>query len=139
MTDWSVVFLGIMAVALVAMAVAQVLLALQAARLSRQAAETLAAVQRELRPVIDKVNRVTDEAARATSLAVVQVERLDRLMTVTTHRVDETLGIVQQAILEPVRHGAAVAAGFRAALGVLRNWRDRRRHTADDDEALFVG
>lgn len=139
MTDWSVVFLGVIALALVGMAGAQVFLALQAVRLARQASETLDAVRREVRPLIEKASRVTDEAARATALAAAQVERVDRLMSVATERVDETIGVVQKALLEPVRQGAAVAAGVRAALGVLRGWRERRRHAPDDEEALFVG
>ena len=139
MTTWSVVFLGVMAVALVAMAAAQVVLALHASRLARQASETIESIRRDVRPLIEKAHRVTDEAARATAMAAAQVQRLDRLMQVTTERVDETLGIVQHAILQPVRQGAAVVAGIRAAIDVLRGWRARSRQAHDDDEALFVG
>jgi hypothetical protein len=135
-TTWAVVFLGLMALALLTMAAVQVAFAIQAAKLARQAADAMESVRREVRPLIEKATRVTDDAARAASLAAAQVERVDQMMRTTTERIDETMGIVQHAIIVPVRQGAAVVAAVRAAFDVLRG---RRRQGHDEDEALFVG
>jgi hypothetical protein len=59
-------------------------------------------------------------------------------MAATSQRLDQTLNVVQGALVGPVRQGAAVITAVRAALALLR----RRRAQAsgrDDEEALFVG
>lgn len=133
------VLLGVMAVALVAMAVVQVVALLAAARWAKQAAESMEMLRREVKPLIEKAHRISDDAARAASLAAAQVERVDRLMASATERIDETLSVVQGAVIAPVRQGAALVAAVRAALGVFRTATDRRQQTQDDEEALFVG
>jgi hypothetical protein len=52
--------------------------------------------------------------------------------------VDETVTVVQGAIITPVREGAALMAGFRAAMAALRELRDARRRGVDEDDALFI-
>jgi hypothetical protein len=69
------------------------------------------------------------------------VERVDRIFTDLTSRIEETATTVQRAILTPIREGAAVMAGIRAALGVLREVAGRPGAPArpDDEDALFIG
>jgi hypothetical protein len=141
-TEWQTVFLALIAAAVVVMAVLQVAVVVAAARFARQAAQSVTELRRDLRPVVDKVNRIADDAARATALAAAQVERLDQVMSTAAARIDETMNVVQGAIIQPVRHGAAAVAAFRAAVAVFRGVRNRSRHahhSRDDDEALFVG
>ena len=57
----------------------------------------------------------------------------------TTDRVDETLGLVHGAITEPLRHGSVVVAIARAVMAIWSGRTERRRHSRDDDDALFVG
>ena len=135
MSDWPLV---VIAVAVAVMAIVQVGVFVVAARLAQQAAATLAQLQREVRPIIEKANRLSDDAQRVSTLALRQVERVDELVTSTTRRVDDTLSVVQGAIIQPVRQGAAIVAALRAGLAVLRGWQHRRA-TRDEDEALFVG
>lgn len=139
MSDWQLVWLATIALAVVVMAVVQVAVVLQAARMARQAAETVQDLRRELRPLIEKANRIADDAARATALATAQVERVDRLLATTAVRVDEALTLVQSAIVEPIRQGSAFVTAVRAALAVFRSWQDRPRRNRDEEEALFVG
>ena len=139
MSDGQTVWLAIIAIAVAVMATMQIALALIALRAAREMTNTVAELRRDLKPVIDKTTRLVDEAQRMTSLATLQVERVDKLLASTVERVDETLSIVQHAVIQPVRHGAAVMAGVRAALAALRSWQDRRTQPRDDDEALFVG
>jgi hypothetical protein len=139
-SDWGVVWLAVMAMSLVVMAAMQVGLALIVLRLARQMMATTDALRREVKPLIEKTNRLVDEASRATSLAAAQVERVERLLTSTSDRVDETLGVLQGAILQPVRQGAALVTAIRAALSVIRGARHgRARQARDEEEALFVG
>lgn len=139
MSDWQVIFLGVMAVALVVMAATQVLVSLTLLRATRQVTESVAALQRDLRPLIDKATKITDDAARVTALALTQVERIDRLVGTLSVRVEETFGIVQEAIVQPMKQGAAFMAAFRAVIGAIREWQGRSAAPRDDEDPLFVG
>lgn len=141
MTDWQLVCLAAMAVALVVMAAVQVGVIIVAVRVGRQVSATAEEIRREVKPLVLKAHRISDDAARAAALAVAQVERIDRLVESASARVHETLGLVQDAVVEPVRQGAAVVAAVRAALTAFRSWRGEgaHHHRRDDEDALFVG
>ena len=139
MTDWQVVFLGIIALALVAMAGAQVYMGLTVARASRQVTDTVESLRRDVGPLIAKATKVTDDAARVTELAVLQAERVDRMVANMAVRVDDTLSVVQHSVVEPVRQGAAVVAGIRAMIGAFRDRHGRPPAHRDDEDPLFVG
>jgi hypothetical protein len=133
------VWLAIIAIAVGLMAIMQVAIALVAWRLSQQVTATTNEIRRELRPLIAKVNDIADDAARATSLARLQVERVDSLLASTSERVDETLSLVQGAIVGPVRQGAALFTAIRAAFAAFRQGAPRSRQGRDEEEAWFVG
>lgn len=140
MNDWPVVWLGTMAVALVVMAVVQVAVVVVALRVTRELTQTSQELRREIKPLIEKANRISDDAAKATALAVTQVERVDRLLAATSQRVDDTLAIVQAAVIEPVRTGAALFAAVKAVVGGLTGSPDHhQRHRHEDEDAMFVG
>jgi hypothetical protein len=132
------VYLAVMAVALAIMALVQIGIIVVAIRLGKQIGATVDEIRREVRPLLEKAHRISDDAARATRLAVAQIEKVDHLLTNTSTRVSETLGLVQHAVVEPVRQGAAVVAAVRAAVTAFRSWRGAH-HSRDDDDALFVG
>jgi hypothetical protein len=133
-------WLGTMAVAMVVMTIVQLGVVIVAARLAREASETAREVRRELRPLVEKAHRITDDAARATSLALAQVERVDELLTTTTQRVDEVLSVVHAGLIGPMRHGAALVAALRAAFAVFSSRQDRGRSGGrDEEDALFIG
>lgn len=139
--DWQLVWLSMMAVALVIMATIQIAAIVVAARFAKQAFEAIQDVRKEIKPLIEKANRVADDAARATALAVVQVERVDRLLANTVERVDETMGMIQHTLLEPLRQGSAWMSALRTGFSMFRSGltRDRRPRTRDDEDPLFVG
>jgi hypothetical protein len=138
-TDWQTFYLAAMAVALVVMAAIQIGVIVVAIRVGRQVSATAEELRREVKPLVEKAHRISDDAARVTALAVVQAQRVDRLLESTAARVDETLAIVQQAVVEPVRQGAAVVSAVRAAFTAFRAWRHHDHHGREDDDALFVG
>jgi uncharacterized protein YoxC len=141
-TDWQLIFLGVMAVSLVLMAVAQLVVALALVKSVKKVAESVDQLQRDIRPVLDKAARIADDASRVASLALVQVERLDFMMKSSAARVDETFQFVQRSIAEPIRHGSALLSALRAAFSVVRAWQARPSTApamGEDDDPLFVG
>jgi hypothetical protein len=140
--SWSEGFLGVIAVATLIMALIQVGAVIAAARIARQARQTLATVQQDIRPLIARVNSVADEASKTAALATVQAEKVDRLVTDLSRRVEETSAIVQQAIIMPAREALAVMAAVKAGLAALRGFRNvhpRHGRTAEEEDPLFIG
>ena len=139
MNDWQVIWLGTMAVALVVMTIVQIGVIVGALRVGRELLQTSQELRREIRPLLEKAHRISDDAAKAAAMAVTQVERVDRLLVSTTQKVDETLTLVQGAILEPVRQGTALIAAVRAFAAGFRSSTNPSHHRREDEDALFVG
>jgi len=111
-------------------------------RLSQVAKDTSTAardLRRELTPLIEKANRIADDAGRVSALALAQMERVDQALSSTVRKIDDTVAVVQSAIIGPVRQGTALVAGVRAALAVFKARQDRGRYGRDDEDALFIG
>lgn len=136
MTD---VWLGVIAVSVLVMAVVQIAVLIRLAGAAKEAAAATRDLRRELTPLIAKAHKVADDAGRVSALALTQMERVDRVLDSTALRIDDTMAVVQQALISPVRQGAAVMAGLKAALAVFRARQDRGRYGRDDEDALFIG
>lgn len=149
MIESSGLSLGIIAVATLVMALVQVGAIIALLRIAKQTQEVLVSVQRDVKPLIEevkpllaKVNAIADEASKTATVATAQAEKIDRLVTDLTRRVDETSAIVQQAIVIPAREGIAVVAGLKAAVAALRGFGDfraRTRRSVDEEDPLFIG
>lgn len=142
MNEWAGVFLAVMAVSLAIMAAIQIGLIIVGIRVARQVTVATTQLHEEIRPLIQKANLIADDAARVTALATVQVERVDQFMAASAVRLDNTLGIIQNVVSGPVGQGAAAISAFKAVMGVVRDWKTRRRKASqhhDEDDALFVG
>lgn len=149
MNDLSGLFLGIIAVATLVMALIQVGAVIAVLRIARQAQEMAASIQRDVKPLIadvkpllERVHAIADEASRTASITTAQAQKVDKLVTDLTRRVDETSLIVQQAVITPAREGIAVVAAVKAALGVFRgmgDFRGRTRRSVDEEDPLFIG
>lgn len=139
--NWSEAFLGVIALATLLMALIQVGAIIAILRVARQAQQTMSALQADVRPLLEKATAVADEASRTASLATIQAQRIDRLLSDLTVRIDETAGIVQQAIITPAREGMAIVAAIKAALGAFQDLRGRPGHGrhADEEDPLFIG
>ena len=77
-------------------------------------------VETELRPTLGRVNSMSDDMSRATSLVAAQAERADQLFERVAGRVDRLSLLTEDAVVEPMRQGAALLQGLRVALAVLR-------------------
>ena len=139
MSEWQVIWLGTMAVALVVMAVVQVAVVVAALRLGRELLQTSQELRREIKPLVEKAQRISDDAARAAALAAAQAERLDSLLASTARKIEDTVSVLQGALIEPIRHGATLLAIVRAFAGGLRGMTGPPHHRREDEEALFVG
>jgi hypothetical protein len=148
----SEVFLGIIAVAVLAMAIGQVAAVMLAARAVRRLGDTVGRLEHDVRPIITNVQVMSADAARAAAAATAQVERAEKLLNDAARRVEDTMSIVQRSILAPARDGMAVLSAVKAAFGAFRDLgsRSRRRPPAthvpravpdpgDDDHASFIG
>jgi len=146
--EWAGIFLGIIAVATLVMALIQVgaiiavlKIAKQAQDVAKQAQDVLASVHRDVKPLLARASEIADEASKTATLATAQAEKVDKMVTDLTRRVDETSTLVQQAIIAPAREGIAIVAAIKASLSALRGFgrfRGRPRHSEEDD-ALFIG
>jgi len=133
--------LGVIAAATAIMALVQIGAIVVLARVVMQLRDVATTIQQDLRPLIARANAIADEAQKTATLATAQAEKIDRLVTDLTRRVDETSVVIQNAILTPAREGMAIVAGVKAALGALRGLRDLRGRTSrvEDEDALFIG
>ena len=141
-SGWSDVFLGVIAFATLVMALIQIGAIIAALRLARQAQEVITSAQRDLRPLIAKANAIAEEASRTVALATAQAQKVDRVVTDLSRRVEETAQLLQDAIVRPAREGMAVVAAIKAGLGALRGLRElhpRHGRHADEEDPLFIG
>ena len=141
MTDWTSAFLGIIAASTSMVAAMQIYAFLSLAKSGKQIRDIMATLQQDVRPLIARANVIADEASRTATLATAQAEKIDRLVTDLTRRVDETSAVVQQAIITPAREGMALVAALKAGFGALKEMRDTRRRSSriEDEDALFIG
>ena len=145
MNDSSNTWLAIIAISTLVMALIQVgaLIAgaIAARKLEARIARVEAQVQTQVQPLIDRLNVIGADAARLSALAVKQAEKADVALTSAAQRMDQTLAVVQNAVVAPAREGMALASALRAAVGSIRKGSITRRPKAngDDDDALFIG
>ncbi len=139
--SWSEVFLGVIALATLLMSIVQVSALVAILAVARKAQQSLSELQRDVRPLLAKANAIADQASHTATVASVQAEKIDRLVTDLAQRVDQTAGVVQQAIITPAREGMAIVAALKAGLQALQGFRERPRHprTADEEDPLFIG
>jgi hypothetical protein len=139
--DLSGLFLGVIALATAIMASIQIGALVVALRLGREVKQLASTVQNDLRPLIARATMIADDAAKTAALATTQAQKLDRLITDVSRRVDETSAIIQTAIITPAREGIALVAAVKAGLSALRTIRPFRSRTGvvEDEDALFIG
>ena len=146
MNDSSNIWLAIIAVSTLVMALTQVGAivagAIAARKLQARMARVEQQVQAQVQPLVDRLTVIGADAARLSALAVRQAEKADVAITSAASRVDQTLAVVQNAVVAPAREGMALASALRAAVGSIRKGsttRRRRPGAGDEDDALFIG
>jgi hypothetical protein len=140
-SDSSTVWLGVIAVSTAVMALVQIGAILFLARMALQIRGLVATIQQDVRPLIARANAIAEEASKTATLATAQAQKIDKLVTDLTRRVDETTAMIQQAILTPAREGMALVAALKAGFLALRGFQGVRARPgrAEDEDALFIG
>jgi hypothetical protein len=139
---WGAIFLGVIAVSTLVMAAIQVGAIVYAARLGRRVEQLSEQIERDIRPVLVNLVSISTNAVRASDLAVAQVQRADGVFSDLTERLDQTLSLVQAAIIAPIREGRAVMTAVCVAVAAFRELRQNsasRSGRTDDEDALFIG
>jgi hypothetical protein len=137
--SWATVFLGVIAVSMLATSVIQIAVILIAGRAARRIYKLVERIDREMTPLFGHLNAIGRDAARAASLATAQVERVDRLFDDAGRRIDERLHSIQETFTGPLRDGAALMAAGKAVFGLVRDLRKARAGArAEDEDALFI-
>ena len=142
MSFWAEVFLGVIALATFTMAAIQVGVLLYGVGVARRLNKLFSQVEREMKPLAESVNTIARDAARISSLAAGQVERVDRLVNELTSLIEQTATTLQDAILMPLREGAAIMSGVKAVIEVFRELTGRSSQTParkEDEDTLFIG
>lgn len=144
MNDSTNMWLAIIAISTLVMAVIQVGAiigaVIAARRMQTQVKQVEQRVTQQVQPLIDRINVIGADAARISALAVQQAEKADVALTGAAQRVDQTLAVVQNAVVAPAREGMALAAALRAAVGSIKTGvRRRPRAAGEEDDALFIG
>jgi hypothetical protein len=120
-SDWSQIFLGVIAAATLLMAMVQLAVIVCGVILARKIARLMARLEENTGTIISNLENMSRDAARATALAAAQAERVDGLFRDLTTRIQNTASLVDETILRPLRDGAAVIAGVRSAVAVIKN------------------
>jgi hypothetical protein len=142
-------FLGIIAAAVSLMAIIQVAAIVFAARAARSVGEAVSRLERDVRPIVASLQTMSADAARATTAATAQVERLQQTLDVVLDgvdrasvRVEETLQTIQEGILAPAREGLGILQVIKSLFAQGRPSRSGPRYrpaAAEDEDALFIG
>lgn len=152
MNDSSNIWLAIIAVSTLVMALVQVGAIVAGALAARKVQARLTSVEQRLQekveplvaqvqPLLERLSVISADATRLSALAVQQAEKADVAVTSAARRLDQTLAVVQNAVVAPAREGMALASAVRAAVGSIRQGRTSRRRPSgsDEDDALFIG
>jgi ABC-type transporter Mla subunit MlaD len=81
---------------------------------------------------------VEDIVGDAASRAKVQMERVELVIDDTLSRAHETVAVVHDGIMKPLREVNGIAAGVRAALGSLARGNRPTPDRATADEEMFI-
>jgi len=103
----------------------------QITEITTRANDILDSTKRQL-AIVEEV--VGDAAARAK----VQMERVELVIDDTLSRAHETVAVVHDGIMRPLREVSGIAAGVRAALGSLARGNRPTVDRATSDEEMFI-
>ena len=136
-------FLGVIAGAVLVMAIIQVAVIVFAARAARRFSDAVTRLEQGMAPIIASLQALSADAARATATAAAQVERADLLIVALRERIEQTMALVQEHFLRPARDLSALLQTLRDVFfgGGRRSTAGdpRRRPHAEEEDALFIG
>ena len=149
MEIWAVVFLGVIALALVVQSVFLVLLARAGFGLGRRVDAIQKQLDQDVRPSIESINRFSLNVGELSDRVVLQGRRVDHVVSDTLDRVEEfseALRRLSRRPWGPLADVAALVKGVQRGVEVyykLRGFESRRtapirRRRSEEDEHLFI-
>jgi pantoate kinase len=100
-------WLGVIAVSMLAIAIVHVVAGVAAARAATRAVTILEELRRDLGPTVERFQALSADAAKATSIVAERVERADATLTRLAGRVEQVEHALTTRWLEPARRGLA--------------------------------
>ncbi len=97
--------------------------------------ENVAAITAVVHHRVVEVDAFLNEA---TDVARLQMARFQDVVETASHRIDETLDTLQNAIVVPITEVHAIIRGIRSGLDVLFGWRRRSSQRSHNDEERFI-
>ena len=85
-----------------------------------------------------QLNKIDEVLSEASSRAKVQMDRIELVVDDTIGRVQETVALLHQGILRPLREANGVILGVRAAVGYLLRGGRSGVERATHDEEMFI-
>ena len=148
MSNWAVVFLGIIALASLVQAVFLVALAIAGRRVARRLDELEQRIDRELRPSLESLSRIARNLGEVSDLAVLGARRVDATLAELLDQLEQTSTLIRRTLIRPLGPLVDIAAflkGLRRGLQVYQQLRgfDRAPRGAGhrsyaEDEHLFI-
>lgn len=138
----SELYLGVIAVAVLAMAVIQVTAIIVAMRAARRVGEAVSRFEDDVKPIVMNLKAMSADAARTASIASTQAQRAEQLIADLTARVNDTVAAVEATVLTPAREAYAMVQGLMAALNIFRQAPPAatpRHATTEEEDSLFIG
>jgi hypothetical protein len=138
-SDWSPVFIGVIAVSTLIMAIVQIAVVVAVWLFARRMAQLVARIEQNMGTILSNLDSMSRDAARVGALAATQAERVDGLVRDLTSRIHQTAALIDDGVLRPLRDGAALLAGVRAAFTAVKGvlTRPDPSEKARDDEGSF--
>jgi ABC-type transporter Mla subunit MlaD len=114
-----------------------------------QATSTIEQSGRQITEITSRTNDILDSTKRqlamveevvgdATGRAKVQMERVELVLDDTLSRAHETVAVVHDGIMRPLREVNGIAAGIRAAVGAMARGNRPTVDRATSDEEMFI-
>jgi ABC-type transporter Mla subunit MlaD len=107
-----------------------------------QSGKQIAEITSRANDILDSTKRqlaiVEEVVGEAAERAKVQMERVELVLDDTLSRAHETVAVVHDGIMRPLREVSGVAAGIRAALGSMARGNRPTVDRATSDEEMFI-
>lgn len=140
--DTNTLFLGLIALGVLVTASIQVAAILYVGRAARRVGDAIGQLQQDVKPITASLRAMSADAAHVASVAATQVDRIERLVSDLSRRIEAAAAAVEDSVITPARDVLSMLRGLGAAFAAFRGPGDAPRRpgkTGEDDDALFIG
>lgn len=147
MSDWAVIFLGVIALAAVVQCVFVVVAARALRDSGKRVNELCQRFDAEIRPTLDDLRKGAENLRAISDSGREQAARVEALLSTTIESVETTIESVRTLVMKPIASLTEFSAfwgGLRRGVDVYRESHAKkpappRRSEGDSDEHMFVG